>query len=144
MDVNPYEAPKNPTRAPIGIKGGRRKDVRDVAVYQKGIMICILIYLGGVAVQVGATVAKVPLPQPMMLALGIVMLLNGLTGVVFVFLLSMKVYHPVGGVFLAILALVPCVGLLVLLMVSSKATATLRANGYEVGFLGANLNDFPK
>ena len=63
-----------------------------------------------------------------------------LVGMVFVFLLAIKVYSTGIGVLLGILALIPCIGLLVLLVVNIKATGILKKNGIKVGLLGANLS----
>src|SRR5207249_7556152 len=67
-----------------------------------------------------------------------------LTATVFVFLLSIKVYGPAMGIVLAVLTLIPCVGLIALLVVNSKATSTLQRAGFRVGFLGATLSDFDR
>ena len=64
----------------------------------------------------------------------------GLIGLVLVFLLATKVYGTALGVLLGILTLVPCVGLIVLLIVNGKATSVLRQNGHRVGLLGADLS----
>jgi hypothetical protein len=57
-----------------------------------------------------------------------------------VFLLAIKVYSTGVGVLLGILTLVPCIGLIVLLIVNGKATGILKQNGIKVGLLGANLS----
>ena len=135
MSENPYQAP--PLEPPVvGVLSGTREDLRSVAVYQKGIMVCILIYLLSILGQFsGAAIAG---DHPLALAvLGV-----GLTGLVFVFLLSTKVYGTGVGILLAILTLVPLLGLIVLLSINGKATAILKQNGHHVGLLGANLSDF--
>jgi hypothetical protein len=43
-----------------------------------------------------------------------------------------------------ILTIIPLIGLIVLLVINSKATSALRAAGVRVGLLGANLNDLEK
>lgn len=72
--------------------------------------------------------------------IGIGVLVVGLAGTVFVFLLAIKVYSTGVGVLLGILTLVPCIGLIVLLIVNGKATGILKQNGIKVGLLGANLS----
>ena len=133
MSENPYQSPLEYTPA-VGVKSGRQEDVRSVAVYQKGILVCILIYLIGV-------IGQFTLPPQLRPILALGVLPVGVTGLVFVFLLSTKVYHPAVGVLLGILTLVPLVGLLVLLAVSDRATRILRQNGHRVGLLGAKLSD---
>lgn len=44
------------------------------------------------------------------------------------------------GIVLGILTLIPCIGLIVLLVINGKATGVLRENGIGVGLLGANLS----
>jgi len=104
-----------------------------VAQYQKGILVCILIYVIGV-------IGQFAIPVEFRIIIAIVILLDGLVGTVFVFLLSTKVYGIVIGVLLGILALVPCIGLLVLLVVNGKATAILKQNQIKVGLMGADLS----
>jgi hypothetical protein len=41
---------------------------------------------------------------------------------------------------MGILALLPCFGLLVLLIINGKATSILRANNIKVGLLGADMS----
>jgi uncharacterized membrane protein len=135
MSENPYQSPMADVQV-VGVKSGKHEDVRAVAVYQKGILICILIYLLAVIGQLFAV-------QPgLRLVLGLVVLAAGLAGLVFVFLLSTKVYSTGVGILLAILTLVPCLGLIVLLIVNGKATNILRQNGHKVGLLGASLSKF--
>lgn len=133
MDENPYQSPETPAEA-VGVLSGRREDLRSVAMYQKGILICILIYLIAVFFQFA-------LPAELRMVLSIGVLLVGLAGTIFVILLAMKVYNVVVGIFLGILTFIPCIGLLVLLMVNGKATTILKQNGIKVGLMGANLND---
>jgi hypothetical protein len=132
MSENPYEPPKTQSRI-VGIKSGRRDDLRKVAGYQKGILVCILIYLVCVALQFA-----LPANARLFVALGV--LVVGVAATVFVFLLSIQVYSTGLGILYAILTMVPCVGLLMLLIINGKATTILRNNGIPVGFLGADLS----
>ncbi len=134
MSQNPYQSPMTKPEA-VGVRSGRRSDLREVAKYQRGIIFCILFYLF-------AVVAQFLLPPELRLFLAIGALGLGIVSTVFVFLLAIKVYNVGLGVFLGILTLVPCIGLIVLLTVNGKATAILKANGIRVGLLGANSNDF--
>lgn len=132
MSDNPYQAPSIASEA-IGVKSGRHEDLKHVARYQKGILVCILIYLMSVLCQVA-------IPPELRPIIGLAVLVVGLAGTVFVFLLAMKVYSTGVGILLGILALIPCVGLLVLLLVNGKATSILKQNGIKVGLLGADLS----
>lgn len=131
MDDNPYRAPMSQGAA-VGVLSGRQEDVRSVALYQKGILVCILLYLCAFAVQF-------LLPPELRLVLGLGILLDGLVGTVFVFLLSTKVYGVGLGVLFGLLTLIPCLGLIMLLIINGKATSVLRQNGYKVGLLGARV-----
>lgn len=105
-------------------------DLKQIASYQKVILICILFYLGGV-------VGQFLIPLEMRMALALVVLVVMLVATVFVFLLATKLYGAVVGILLGILTLIPLIGLLVLLSVNGKATQTLKDNGISVGLLGA-------
>lgn len=140
MSENPYEAPRSVDRV-VGIKSGKREDLRSVALYQKAIMICILCYIVALVAQVFLQInAKSGVSAVLSLIVGLLALAVVLTGVVFTFLLAIKVYNVAIGIILGIGTMIPCIGLIVLLAVSNRATAILRENGIQVGFLGADLN----
>jgi hypothetical protein len=111
-----------------------RNTLWSVAVYQKGILVCILIYFLVVVMQFF-------LPSEIRWMLALIALPTVIAATVFVFLLSTNVYNVGLGVLLGILTLIPCVGLVVLLIINGKATSILRANGIRVGLMGANLSD---
>lgn len=134
MSENPYQAPSSPTRSVVGVLSGTREDLRSVATYQKGIIVCILIYLI-------AVITQFVLPAELRLFLGLAMLALGITATVFVFLLSIKVYSVGLGILFAFLTMVPCIGLVMLLVINAKATGILRQNGIKVGLLGASTSD---
>jgi uncharacterized membrane-anchored protein len=133
-DENPYAPPKTSGRA-LGINSGRPEDLKIVAVAQKSIIICILIYFCLI-------VATFFVPPQYNFYLLICVLLLGLVSTVSVFLLAMKVYGPIQGVLVGILTMVPCLGLLMLLLVNQRATKILKDNGHPVGLLGADLSRF--
>ena len=134
MTFNPYEAPKSDTRA-MGVLSGNLEDVKAVAKYQKGLILCILVYLIAVIVQFA-----LPAELRLLRALGFATV--SITALAFVFLLATKVYGTAIGVLLGILTLIPIVGLVVLLIVNGKATHIIKQNGFHVGFFGANLSQF--
>jgi ssDNA-binding Zn-finger/Zn-ribbon topoisomerase 1 len=109
-------------------------DLRQVALFQRAIMFCIVAYLGVVASQF----AIPPESRSLLLFIAVPVVV---ASAAFVFLLSVKLYQAVG-VVLGLLALVPLLGLIILLIVNQKATDTLRGRGYRVGFLGAPLSQF--
>lgn len=133
-EQNPYASPAPYTVEAVGVLSGRREDLRSVATYQKGILVCILLYLA-------AVVGQFAVPEELRILIQIGVLGLGVVGTVFVFLLAMKVYGPAAGILLGILTLVPCFGLISLLTVNGKATSVLRQNGIRVGLMGARLSD---
>jgi len=147
MSLNPYEAPApipQELTPAVGVLSGTRQDLRSVAMYQRGIIACILLYIIAFIAQTLITsqrTAEIPLwvgVLSVLATLGIIV-----AGAVFVFLLSIKVYGPALGVLLGILTLIPCLGLLALLRVNAKATTVLQQNGIKVGLLGANPATIP-
>ena len=133
MGENPY----NPPRAGIGPekRSSGRTDLKDVARYQKYVLICILIYIILFATSLGV-------PQEMKSIVAVLILILIVVEAVFAFMLSMKVYSTAVGIVMGIGTLVPCAGLLALLMISNRATNLLREHGHKVGLMGANLSEF--
>lgn len=119
---------------PRGRRRLPRETLRAIAFNQKVIILCILVYLCLIPVQF-----FIPEDKRALLALALIPL--GLTATVFVFLLATKVYSTGIGVLLGILTLIPCVGLIVLLIINAKATGTLQRHGVRVGLLGASSSD---
>lgn len=105
-------------------------DLQTIAGRQKGIIVCILIYLLALPTQF-------LLPEELRALLGLGVGVVMIVGAVFVFLLATKLYGTGLGVLLGILALIPLLGLIVLLIVNGKATNTLKSHGIAVGLLGA-------
>lgn len=108
--------------------------LRAVAVRQKGIIFCILGYFLCV-------VGQFVIPQDLRIFMAIPGLIVVVTATVLVFMLSIEL-HGVGmGVLLGILTLIPCLGLIVLLIVNQQATSLLKKHRVRVGLLGANMSD---
>ena len=132
MSYNPFEAPASNSRV-IGIVSGSREDLLKVAKYQKGILVCILVYILAVAGQFA-------LPPQIRPLVGLGVLVVGLIAAIFTILLAMKTHGTGLGIILGVLCLVPILGLLILLLVNQKATSVLQLNGIKVGLLGADLS----
>jgi hypothetical protein len=132
VSYNPFEAPTSNSRV-VGVISGSREDLVKVAKYQKGVLVCILIYLL-------AVVGQFALPPQLRQILGLGVLAVGLVAAVFTILLAMKTHGTVFGIILGILCLVPILGLLILLLVNQKATTVMQSNGIKVGLLGADLS----
>lgn len=137
MDDNPFRAPESDLWVE-GVLSGTRDDLRSVAAYQRWVTLCILVYLCVIIGRIVTVVNRIAIPPVLEFGLAIALLVAVLSGMIFVFLLSAKVYGTVQGILLAFCTLIPCIGLLVLLRINAKATNVLRANGIKVGLLGAN------
>jgi hypothetical protein len=129
---NPYEAPRVHEKV-VGVKSGRREDLKSIAQYQKGIIACILLY-------VIVLIAQFVTPPALRIVIVLVAVATVLTGVVLVILLATKVYSTPLAIIFGLGTILPCIGLIVLAMVSGKATRILRENGYTVGFFGADTS----
>jgi hypothetical protein len=129
-DDNPYAPPRA-----VGVKSGLVEDLKTVAVAQKAIIVCI-------ALNMLAGGGRVFIPQEWQLLLvpGLVILF--LAQAAAVMLLAMKVYSIGTGILYGIGAMIPCVGLIILLMVNAKANKILTDNGHRVGLFGADLSKF--
>jgi hypothetical protein len=112
-----------------------QQDLRSVALYQKIILLWVLVYLLTVF-------AQFVIPAELRSLLGIALVGIGVVAAVFVFLLSLKIFSTGTGIVLAILTLIPIIGLIALLVINQKATTILKNKGYKVGLLGADLSEF--
>lgn len=147
-DIAPGSPPQRPTKPrsrddddddddddrPIRKGKMKRSDLRSVAIYQKAILLCILLYICVAG-------ARFLMPPEIQLLVSLALVPVAITSTVFVFLLATKTYGTGLGIVLGILTLIPCVGLIVLLIVNGRATSTLREHGIQVGLLGARLSD---
>lgn len=144
LSFNPYEAPAPIPQAAVGVVSGTRADLRSVAMYQRGIIACISLYILIFVAQISITSQRVPqLPVGVALLLALATLGVIVAGAAFVFLLSIKVYGPALGALLGVLSLIPCLGVLALLRVNAKATTVLQENGIKVGWFGASASTIP-
>ena len=135
--------------------GGKKAELKKVATLQKylvmSILIFILSYLGLIAsFAMQATQAGPPGAPPNMgggtvaivLVLLLVVMVASLGSWVLSVLLANRLYGSGGAILVFFSQFVPCVNLITLLVVNSKATNLLRDKGYTVGFLGADLSEF--
>jgi len=120
---NPYQSPS----AVVDVREQRSSSLGDVASGQKLVIYAILLYFLAAALRtvVGPVALLALLACLVMSWTGIYRIARGLD-------------YPVGWrIVLLVLMLIPLVGLLVLVVLSSKATGRLRKAGYSVGLLGA-------
>ena len=133
MSENPFQSPMSDSYRP----GDGRHDLREIARYQRWVIIALLIniVLNVVALFLGQAIQANPFIQ---IAFAGIAIAGVLFGVVAIFLLAQKMMGTGMAVLCAILMCVPCVSLIMLLVVNQKATSTLQRAGVKVGFLGAN------
>lgn len=114
-----------------------RKDLIEIALRQKMILFCVLVYIG-------AIVSHFTVPKEYVEYIRYGVLAFGVLAAVLVFLLAQKLYEPGPGAALALVTLVPVIGLFTLLIINSKATNRLVSRGIRVGLMGARMSDFKK
>ena len=120
---NPYQSP----RAALQDREKPSSSLGDVASGQKLVIYAILLYFLAAALR--TAVGSIAL-LAMLVCLGM-----SWTGI---YRIARGLDYPMWGrIVLLVLMLVPLVGLLVLVMLSSRATSRLRQAGYAVGLLGA-------
>jgi predicted RNA-binding Zn-ribbon protein involved in translation (DUF1610 family) len=122
-------------------RGGKTGRLQSIASSQKKLLICILLQIltYSLLLVLSGMMRRSPDPALSLVVLcdAAVLLAAGVGGIIYTFLLSTKIYNTGLGIVLALLTIVPCLGLLILLMVNQRATAILQENGYRVGLLGA-------
>jgi hypothetical protein len=109
-----------------------REELYRIAVAQKAICIVIL-------VQILSFVLQMVLPQGIAWAGLAIYLLASLVGLFFIVIFLVRVYGGVLGILMAVLSIIPLVGLLILLAANARATKALQGAGLKVGLLGADL-----
>jgi hypothetical protein len=111
-----------------------------IASDQRMINLIVLIYFGtGVA---SSAVGGNDAILPVRIVVGIVALAVIVAGAVFAVRMASALHGTGIAVLCAILLLVPCVGLLTLLVLNSQATKVLKNAGLHVGLLGADESQF--
>ncbi len=124
-----------PGKSRSGKTGSWSKDeLRNIAGFQKAVLFCIL-------GQMATFLLQTAIPQQIRPLGAVAYLIVSIVAVVFVFRLAMRLYSTATGVICGILTLIPCIGLIVLLMVNGKATRVLQDHGIKVGLLGAKSSD---
>jgi hypothetical protein len=141
MSDNPYQAPP-PLPAVVGIRSGRREDLRKVARCQKALLLCILanVLLLVAAIFVGQGMSPGSTQQSLFTLVFGAYCVTAILQAIFLALLARHVYNLAIGIVLGLFALFMGLGLLILLMVNQKATKVLQDNGIRVGLLGADIS----
>ena len=124
-EVNPYQAPK----AAVADAGDADIErLNRVAAGQRLVIIALLISIGSIALQAASP------------ALGLIgSLLGSLVAIIGIVRLAGALGSGVlARILYAIAMLVPLINLLIMVLLSTRATKQLRAGGYRVGLLGAS------
>lgn len=111
-----------------------RDKLRTIASRQKMLIYCILGYIL-------CTIAVFFVPEDIKPFVGIPALVMTMAAAAFVFMLAMEIHGPGMGVLFGFLTLIPCMGLLILVILNQQAVAVLTRHGISVGFMGANTDD---
>lgn len=135
MDTNPYEAPSAfpPSGVPEPTLKFSREDLKWIATCQRGMVFLILCYFC-------TLLAWAFIPPELAIIPALMILLIGVVGLGFVVAQSLKVFNTVLAIIFGLLAMIPCVGLLILLLVNVRATTILKSHGIKVGFFGAKVS----
>jgi hypothetical protein len=119
-------------------------DLRQVALSQRVLIACLLghllLWLGFIGLFVIGRDATEDTSEWQIVVFFLSVVLGIVSGV-FNCLVEVKLSGAVVGVFVAILSVVPCLGLFIILIVNTRATSALQSNGVRVGFLGAHASD---
>jgi len=110
---------------------GPDKSLYAIALNQRKLLVCFSILIICNLAQVA--LASVP-------PTGLIFTLGGLVTMIFsiIYIYRLARALQMSAILYAIAMIVPCIGLLVLLIVVSRATSTLRAGGVKVGFFGVS------
>ena len=93
MSDNPFQSPSGDARI-VGTRGGSLQELKNVAKYQRGVLLCLLAQiLGGVGVVFLAPV----LPPTALLLYNLALFSLGIISTVFVFLLAIQRLPELGG-----------------------------------------------
>lgn len=139
----PAEQPSPPVR-PLALEYAtpelRRVDLRAIAVRQRAVIGCILLYII-------LAVSGLVIPSSnefLWMAEAVLAFAIVIAASVLAFILALSVYSdPATGVLGGMLIFIPLIGLLILLVINHDATKVLRRHGVRVGMLGARLRDIP-
>lgn len=136
---NPYETPAAPSS--VVPARDQLEKVRSVAKAQRLVNIAILLYL----LLVFASFATPPLDPNSMLPLFLLLVILSMLGFI-IFAVARMGYsmHGVGHAILySVAMLIPCLGIILLLILNSRVTNFLTRNGVKVGIMGADPKTIP-
>ncbi|MBK8259333.1 MAG: hypothetical protein IPK82_42600 [Polyangiaceae bacterium] len=140
--MNPYQPPSPFQNQPYQMPNEHVERLKRIAFDQRMINFVVLAYLGvggmntSMAAETGQEAAL------MRIIIGFVALFVIIAGVVFAVRMASALHGTVIAVLCAVSLIIPCVGLIVLLVLNSQATRVLRNAGLKVGLLGVDSSQF--
>ena len=131
--MNPYQPPQHASPPSPSVPQADRDKLYTIAKCQRTINLIVLAYFG-----TGFASNQLGDAPGGRLIIGFVVLAVMVAGAVFAGRMANALWSTGAAVVCAILLLIPCVGLLTLLVLNSRATTRLRAAGFKVGLLGGD------
>lgn len=132
--------------------GGKKGELRKIATLHKCLVISILVFILSYIGLIVAVAGMKPTPQGppnlqgstavVVMVLWVTVFVVSIASWVLSVMLASKLWGTGGAILVLLLQLIPCVNLLTLLKVSSKASSLLKEKGHTVGFLGPDLSEF--
>lgn len=107
----------------------------EIAKCQRQVLLCILAHIG-------VTIAYKAAPDKYTLTILFIGFAVFIGIVFFVFQLAKRLYSTGIAVLFSIASFIPFIGFLILLNVNYSATKAIQAKGYDVGLMGAKLDQF--
>jgi hypothetical protein len=148
QEANPYAAPVVMDPNPMGTADDPDR-LLGIAKAQRGLMLCILGYL----VSLLLLFALGQMESPLIAVPGLLLLASSLGGLVFLIMLTYRLSGTVLAIVVGLCFLIPLVGLLLMVLMSGKASRILKKAGFKIGLLGADIgqmrqtiaaSDFPR
>lgn len=138
---NPFQSPQSVDAPFLAPRPGDNARLRRIAERQRLMLFAILANIGA---NVAAMAARNLEP---LMAIGLLVAIFAVLAftIVAAVRLAIEVYESTAiGILCGVLVLFPCIGLITLLVVNQKATGELQRAGIKVGFMGANMSQFPR
>ncbi len=136
---NRFQSPLTDRMADKPHEGGR-PFLRQVAVNQRAVLVCIAISLLHYFLAGAFIALDRPNPEVVGLIFLLIFLAIAMAGTIYLFRLASLLYNPIVAFVCSILIPLPMINLLVLFFITNKATTLLKKNGVKVGLLGARVS----
>lgn len=121
---------------PSTAQGTSADTLRKIAMEQKALMYCLLV---GILLAVAQRFSN---PEHQ-LTIFVSMIVTSVALSMLLFVLAKRLFNVSIAATLALLGLIPIVGVAILLFVNRKAMKVLRSHGIAVGFMGAKTSQIP-